>query len=111
LSSHSGSNHASSSHAGAAAKAPAADGERDRVAETSDDKKKKKQAAPDSGAKATETPATDVQIADGVADAPRDASPSTLPFTGLQLALMAMLGLGAVAGGALLRRGARHPQA
>jgi hypothetical protein len=47
---------------------------------------------------------TDVQIADQAAEAPADASPSTLPFTGLQLTLMAMLGLAAIAGGAALRR-------
>ena len=113
-SSHGGGSGASSAHARAADKAPADGGERQQRPEASDDKKKN--AAPDFDDVGAETPAagipaTDVQIADGTVDAPRDASPGTLPFTGLQLALMAMLGLAAVAGGALLRRGARHPQA
>ena len=108
-SSHGGGSGASSAHARAAEKAPAS-GEGDRRAEASD--KKKTNAAPDFGDPTmAQAPATDVQIADGTADAPRDASPGTLPFTGLQLALMGMLGLMAIAGGALLRRGARHPQA
>lgn len=50
---------------------------------------------------------TDVDIASQVADAPEEASPSTLPFTGFQLALMGVLGLTALAGGLALRRGAR----
>ena len=50
---------------------------------------------------------TDVQIADQAAEAPVDASPSTLPFTGFQLALMVALGLAAVGTGFALRRGAR----
>jgi hypothetical protein len=109
-----GGSGASSAHAGAAEKAAADGGERQHRPEASGDKKKN--AAPDLGDVGKETPATgipatDVQIADGTADAPRDASPGTLPFTGLQLALMAMLGLAAIAGGALLRRGVRHPQA
>lgn len=113
-SSHGGGSGASSAHAGAAEKAAADGGERQHRPEASGDKKKN--AAPDLGDVGKETPATgipatDVQIADGTADAPRDASPGTLPFTGLQLALMAMLGLAAIAGGALLRRGVRHPQA
>ena len=40
-------------------------------------------------------------------DLPEDASPETLPFTGFQLALMAMAGLAALAGGLVLRRSAR----
>ena len=40
-------------------------------------------------------------------DAPEGANPDTLPFTGLQLALIAMAGLAALAGGAALRRGTR----
>ena len=67
--------------------------------------------APDSGDETVSGLATDVEIADGTADAPGDASPATLPFTGLQLALMGMLGLMAVAGGALLRRGVRDRRA
>jgi hypothetical protein len=107
-SSHGGGSGASSAHARAAEKAPA-DGERHRRPEASGDKRN---AAPDFGDPTmAATPATDVQIADGTADAPGDASPGALPFTGLQLALMAMLGLMAIAGGALLRRGARHAQA
>ena len=35
---------------------------------------------------------------------PEDASPETLPFTGLQLLLVAMTGLAAIGGGAALRR-------
>jgi hypothetical protein len=109
-SSHAGGNGASSAHARAAETAPAAGGERHRRPAASDDKTTN--AAPDFGDPTmAQAPATDVQIADGTVDAPRDASPGTLPFTGLQLALMAMLGLAAIAGGALLRRGARHPQA
>ena len=41
------------------------------------------------------------------ADLPEDASPDTLPFTGLQLVLIAMAGLVALAGGLVLRRSAR----
>jgi hypothetical protein len=108
LSSHGSGRGASSAHARAAEKVPA-DGERHRRPESSGDKTN---AAPVFGDPSmAATPATDVEIADGTADAPRDASPGALPFTGLQLALMAMLGLAAIAGGALLRRGARHPQA
>jgi hypothetical protein len=47
---------------------------------------------------------TDVQIADQTADVPEDASPATLPFTGLQLMLMGLAGLAAVAVGGVLRR-------
>jgi len=50
---------------------------------------------------------TDVEIASQAADLPEEANPSTLPFTGLQLALMAALGLAVAAGGVALRRGAR----
>ena len=50
---------------------------------------------------------TDVEIADQVVEAPVDASPSTLPFTGFQLALMVALGLAAMGTGFALRRGAR----
>jgi hypothetical protein len=49
---------------------------------------------------------TDAKIA-SAADAPEDANPSTLPFTGFGLALIAALGLAAVAGGGALRRGLR----
>jgi hypothetical protein len=54
---------------------------------------------------------TDTQIADDPASAPRDASPATLPFTGLQLALMGMLGVAAIAAGGALRRGVRTRRA
>jgi len=45
-------------------------------------------------------------VADPVADLPEDAGPDTLPFTGLQLVLIAMAGLVALAGGLVLRRSA-----
>jgi hypothetical protein len=44
------------------------------------------------------------------ADLPDDASADTLPFTGLQLALILMSGLAALAGGLVLRRSARSVQ-
>ena len=50
---------------------------------------------------------TDVEIADQAVDAPEDASPASLPFTGLQLLLMGMVGLAAIAGGGVLRRASR----
>jgi hypothetical protein len=51
-------------------------------------------------------------VAGGVAGAvssetvelPEDASPATLPFTGLQLALLALIGLATAAGGLLVRQ-------
>jgi len=49
---------------------------------------------------------TDTQIADDPASAPRDASPATLPFTGLQLALVLLAGLAAIAAGTVIRRAA-----
>jgi hypothetical protein len=52
---------------------------------------------------------TDVEIADQVVEAPVGANPSTLPFTGFQLALMVALGVAAVGTGVALRRGARSP--
>ncbi|MEA2409116.1 MAG: hypothetical protein QOE69_3235, partial [Thermoleophilaceae bacterium] len=69
-------------------------------------------AAADAGARASQADGpTDVQIADQTVDLPADASPSTLPFTGLQLALMALLGLAALAAGTALRRGVRERRA
>jgi hypothetical protein len=50
---------------------------------------------------------TDVEIADQAAEAPEGASPASLPFTGLQLLLMGMAGLAAIAGGGMLRRASR----
>jgi pyruvate dehydrogenase E2 component (dihydrolipoamide acetyltransferase) len=50
---------------------------------------------------------TDVEIADQAVEAPEDASPATLPFTGLQLALMGMAGLAAITAGGMLRRASR----
>ena len=50
---------------------------------------------------------TDTQIADDPASAPREASPDTLPFTGLQLTLMLLAGAAALAAGSVLRRTAR----
>jgi hypothetical protein len=49
--------------------------------------------------------ATDVEIA--AADSGDAGGPASLPFTGLQLALLGLVGLAALAGGALLRRAAR----
>jgi len=46
-------------------------------------------------------------VASQAVELPADASPETLPFTGLQLALMGMAGLVALAGGLVLRRSAR----
>ena len=40
-------------------------------------------------------------------DLPDNASPETVPFTGLQLALVAMAGLAALAAGAVMRHGTR----
>jgi hypothetical protein len=64
---------------------------------------KKASASQDSGGAATDT-----QIADDPASAPRDASPENLPFTGLQLALVLMAGLAALAAGTVVRRAARQ---
>jgi hypothetical protein len=58
----------------------------------------KARAAQDSG-----SGPTDVEIADEAAEAPRDASPATLPFTGLRLALMLTAGLAVLATGTALR--------
>jgi hypothetical protein len=63
---------------------------------------KKASASQDSGAMPTDT-----QIADEAASVPRDASPDTLPFTGLQLALVLMAGMTALAVGAVTRRAVR----
>jgi hypothetical protein len=43
-------------------------------------------------------------VADEAVELPEDASPATLPFTGLQLALLALIGLGTAAGGVLVRQ-------
>jgi hypothetical protein len=67
---------------------------------------KKASASQDSG-----TSPTDTQIADDPTSIPPDASPAKLPFTGLQLALMGMLGMAAIAAGAALRRGVRTRRA
>ena len=66
-------------------------------------------AAADNGASGSEADAaqTDTQIADDPASATSEASPATLPFTGLQLALVLMAGLAAVAAGSVLGRAAR----
>ena len=102
-------------HAGGSPQGEAA-GQDDQAPQASDKKRKAPSgddtnAAPESGDETVSGLATDVEIADGSAAAPRDASPATLPFTGLQLALMGMFGLMAVAGGALLRRGVRDRRA
>jgi hypothetical protein len=54
------------------------------------------------GSQAGTAVATDVEIAAG--ESGDEAGPAALPFTGFQLLLLAMLGLGAIAGGAALRR-------
>jgi hypothetical protein len=59
-----------------------------------------------SGQKASDAQ-TDTQIADDPASIPRDASPESLPFTGLQLALLLLAGAAAVAAGSVLRRTVR----
>jgi hypothetical protein len=46
----------------------------------------------------------------GVDELPDDASPANLPFTGLQLALMAIIGVAALVGGVALRRGVLRSQ-
>lgn len=60
-----------------------------------------------------ELPRADTPADDGAVEAavvsdtgelPEDASPDTLPFTGLQLALMALVGLAVAGGGLALRR-------
>jgi hypothetical protein len=52
---------------------------------------------------------SEVAIASQEADAlPDDASPAKLPFSGLQLALLAGAGLAALMGGLALRRGTLH---
>ena len=43
-------------------------------------------------------------VASETAELPEDASPATLPFTGLQLALLALVGLATAAGGLLVRQ-------
>jgi hypothetical protein len=64
-------------------------------------------AADKKAAAADDATATDTQIADDPASAPQDASLATLPFTGLQLALMLMAGLAALTAGVVLRRTVR----
>ena len=52
---------------------------------------------------------SNIPIASQEADPlPDDASPAKLPFSGLQLALMAIAGLAALLGGMALRRGTLH---
>ena len=92
---------ASSSAAGSAAKATAAqgggsgraDGASDAPARASQD---------DSGGESADSGATTA-----VADLSDDAGADTLPFTGLQLMLVLMSGLAALAGGFVIRRSAR----
>jgi cobalamin biosynthesis Mg chelatase CobN len=64
----------------------------------------------DAPASASQDASTDESAGSGAAsqaaDLPEDASPATLPFTGLQLALIVMTGLAALAGGLVLRRSA-----
>jgi hypothetical protein len=44
------------------------------------------------------------EVAGDTVELPKDASPATLPFTGLQLALMALAGVAAATAGLTLRR-------
>jgi hypothetical protein len=50
-------------------------------------------------------------LASETVELPEDASPETLPFTGLQAALIALAGLAAIAAGATLRLGAERRRA
>jgi hypothetical protein len=59
----------------------------------------------DSSASGEADGATDVEIA--AADSGDAGGPASLPFTGLQLGLLGIVGMAALAGGALLRRAAR----
>jgi hypothetical protein len=43
-------------------------------------------------------------VASETVELPEDASPATLPFTGLQLALLTLIGLATAAGGLLVRQ-------
>jgi len=43
-------------------------------------------------------------VAGEAVELPEDASPATLPFTGLQLALLALIGLATSAAGVLVRQ-------
>jgi hypothetical protein len=51
--------------------------------------------------------AAEAAVAGDAADLPDNASPERVPFTGLQLALVAMAGLAALAAGAVVRHGTR----
>ena len=51
---------------------------------------------------------TAAAVAQDAAELPDDASPETIPFTGLQLAYLAGLGLIAATGGLAVRRMARR---
>jgi hypothetical protein len=92
---------ASGSPAGSPAKATAAqDGGSGRADRASDAPARASQ--DDSGGESAGSEATTA-----VADLPDDAGADTLPFTGLQLMLVLMSGLAALASGMVLRRTAR----
>jgi hypothetical protein len=54
-----------------------------------------------------ESAAATTSVAAQAPDLPDDASPESLPFTGLQLALLALIGIAALVSGTGLRGGAR----
>jgi hypothetical protein len=77
------------------------------------DERAKAMASGDAGQAPTEQSAAGSEPAfasQGVDELPDDASPANLPFTGLQLALMAIIGVAALVVGVALRRGVLRSQ-